>query len=109
MNDLLHAIFVGLDHLLDHLATNGTCLTAGKITIIAVLQVNTNLSGGPLTILKSVFSALCRLIFYNFRPFAYKLIVDVYGLLIGDFSPGCDNCAGRITLGLDFYAVYKCA
>ena len=41
---LLHVILVGLDHLLDHLAADGAGLTTGQITVVAVLQVDTNLS-----------------------------------------------------------------
>lgn len=40
---LLHAVLVRLDHLLDHLAANGTGLTAGQIAIVALLQVDANL------------------------------------------------------------------
>ena len=43
---LLHAVLVRLDHLLDHLAANGTGLTAGQIAIVALLQVDANLLGG---------------------------------------------------------------
>ena len=39
-------------HLLDHLATDRTGLAAGQITVVTVLQVNANLSGGHATILK---------------------------------------------------------
>ena len=41
----MHAVLVGLDHLLDHLAADGTGLTAGKVTVITVLQIDTDLRG----------------------------------------------------------------
>ena len=37
---LFHAIFISLDHLLDHLAAHGTGLTAGEVAIVALLQVD---------------------------------------------------------------------
>ena len=43
---LLKAVFVSLDHLLDHLAADGTGLLAGQIAVVAVLQVNADLGGG---------------------------------------------------------------
>ena len=50
---LLHAVFVCLDHLFDHLTADGTGLTAGKLAVVAVLEVHTDLSGGPAYILKA--------------------------------------------------------
>ena len=40
----LQALLVGLDHLLDHLAADGTGLAAGKVAVVAVLQVDAHLS-----------------------------------------------------------------
>ena len=37
---LLKAVFVCLDHLLDHLAANGACLACSELAVITVLQVN---------------------------------------------------------------------
>ena len=42
----VHAVLVGLDHLLDHLTAHGTGLTAGQVAVIALLQVHTDLRGG---------------------------------------------------------------
>ena len=50
---LLHAVLVGLDHLLDHLAADRTGLAAGEVAVVTALQVDTNLSGGTPTILKA--------------------------------------------------------
>ena len=36
---LLHAVLVGFDHLLDHLAAHGTGLLAGQVAVVALLQV----------------------------------------------------------------------
>ena len=41
--DLLHAVFVSFDHLADHLAADGTGLTAGELTVVAVLQIHADL------------------------------------------------------------------
>ena len=43
---LLHAVFVGLDHLLDHLAADRAGLAAGKVAVIAVLQIDADFGGG---------------------------------------------------------------
>ena len=40
---LLHAFFVGLDHLFDHLAAHGTGLLAGQVAVVALLQVDAHL------------------------------------------------------------------
>ena len=42
---LLHAVFVGLDHFLNHLTADGTCLLGGEIAVVALLEVDTNLGG----------------------------------------------------------------
>ena len=44
---LLHALLVSLDHLLDHLAADGACLTAGQVTVVTVLQVNAHFPWCP--------------------------------------------------------------
>ena len=43
---LLHAVLVGLNHFLDHLATHGTGLTGGQVTVIALLQVHADFLSG---------------------------------------------------------------
>ena len=40
---LLHALLVSFDHLLDHLAADGACLTGGQVTVVTVGQVDANL------------------------------------------------------------------
>ena len=40
---LLHAVFIRLNHTLYHLASDGAGLTAGELTVITVLQVDTDL------------------------------------------------------------------
>ena len=35
---LLHAFFVGLDHLFDHLAADGARLAGGEVAVIALLK-----------------------------------------------------------------------
>ena len=37
---LLHAFFVGLDHLFDHLAADGARLAGGEVAVIALLEVD---------------------------------------------------------------------
>ena len=39
---LLHAFFVGLDHLFDHLAADGARLAGGEVAVIALLEVDTD-------------------------------------------------------------------
>ena len=39
---LLQTLLVSLDHLLDHLATDGASLTGGQVAVIAIGQVNAN-------------------------------------------------------------------
>ncbi len=43
MRLLLHAVFVGFDHFLDHLTADGTRLLGGEVTVVALLEVDTNL------------------------------------------------------------------
>ena len=38
--DLLHALLVSLDHLLDHLAADGAGFAGGQVTVVAVGQVD---------------------------------------------------------------------
>ena len=40
--NLLQTLLVSFDHLLDHLATHGACLTGGQVTVVTVLQVHAN-------------------------------------------------------------------
>ena len=39
----LQALFVGLDHLLDHLAADRAGLAAGQVAVVALLEVDTDL------------------------------------------------------------------
>lgn len=41
---LLHAFFVGLDHLFDHLAADGARLAGGEVAVIALLEVDAKLA-----------------------------------------------------------------
>ena len=43
---LLHAVFVGLDHLFDHLTADGTGLAAGELAVVAVLQIDADFRSG---------------------------------------------------------------
>ena len=40
---LLHALLVGLDHLLDHLAADGAGFAGGQVAVVALLQVDAHL------------------------------------------------------------------
>ena len=40
---LLQAVFVGLDHLTDHLAADGAGLLAGQVAVVALLQTDADL------------------------------------------------------------------
>ena len=40
---LLHAVLVGLDHLLDHLTADRTGLTGSQIAVVTLLQVDAHL------------------------------------------------------------------
>ena len=42
---LFHAVLISLDHLLDHLAADGTGLTGGQIPVVALLQVDADFVG----------------------------------------------------------------
>lgn len=39
---LFHAVFVGLDHLFDHLSADRTGLTGGQVAVVALLEVYAN-------------------------------------------------------------------
>ena len=43
---LLHAVLIGLDHFLDHLAADRTGLAAGEFAVVTVLQVDADLGRG---------------------------------------------------------------
>ena len=45
---LLHAFFVGLDHLFDHLAADGACLAGGEVAVIALLEVDADFAASIL-------------------------------------------------------------
>ena len=40
---LLQAVFVGLDHLLNHLAAHAAGLAAGQLAVVALLQIDAHL------------------------------------------------------------------
>ena len=40
---LFHVLFVRLNHLLDHLTADRTCLLGCEVTVVTVLKVNANL------------------------------------------------------------------
>ena len=40
---LLHALLVGLNHFLDHLAADGAGFAGGQVAVVAFLQVHANL------------------------------------------------------------------
>ena len=44
VSQLLHAVLVGLDHLLDHLAADAAGLARGQIAVVTLLQVDADLS-----------------------------------------------------------------
>ena len=50
---LLHAVLVGLDHLLDHLAADGAGFPGGQVTVVTVLQIHAHLPWCPFYILNS--------------------------------------------------------
>ena len=61
-----HAVLVGLDHLLDHLAADRACLTGGQITVIALVEIYTNfVCSLHLELLKSL---LCLLVCHFVSP-----------------------------------------
>ena len=51
--NLLHALLVSLDHLLNHLAADGAGLAGGQVTVVTVGQVNADLPWCPFYILNS--------------------------------------------------------
>ena len=42
----LQVLLVSLDHLLDHLAADGTGFAGGQVTVITLLQINADFAGG---------------------------------------------------------------
>ena len=42
-HELLHALLIGFDHLLDHLAANGARLLGGQVAVVALLEVYADL------------------------------------------------------------------
>ena len=57
---LLHPVFVGLDHLLDHLTADAAGLAGSKIAVVTLLQIDADFSGGPASILKCPSFAVKR-------------------------------------------------
>ena len=55
---LFHAVFISLDHLLDHLAAHGTGLTGGQVAVVALLQVHAHLLRCVFTSKNRLFSLL---------------------------------------------------
>lgn len=85
---LLQVLLVALDHLLDHLAADGTGLAGGQIAVVALLEVDADLPWCTPSILKS--------------PFAYVFALQKGG----ERDPAQRNvkqaplwCIGRIRLG----------
>ena len=52
----LQVLLVALDHLLDHLAADGTGLAGGQIAVVALLEVDTDLPWCTPSISKSPFA-----------------------------------------------------
>jgi len=52
---MLHAFFNGLDHLLNHLATDRTGLLRGQVAVIALLKIDANFPWCSSPILKWLF------------------------------------------------------
>ena len=46
VSSLLHAVFVGGDHLFDHLTADAAGLTGRQITVVALLEVYAHFGGG---------------------------------------------------------------
>ena len=57
---LLQTLLVSLDHLLDHLATDGASLAGGQVTVVTVGQVDTNLPWCPFYIVNWFLTGLSR-------------------------------------------------
>ena len=56
----LQVLLVALDHLLDHLAADGTGLARGEIAVVALLEVDANLPWCTPVILKCPFTHALR-------------------------------------------------
>ena len=56
----LQVLLVALDHLLDHLAADGTGLARGEIAVVALLEVDANLPWCTPVILKCPFTHTLR-------------------------------------------------
>lgn len=56
----LQVLLVALDHLLDHLAADGTGLARGEISVVALLEVDANLPWCTPVILKCPFTHALR-------------------------------------------------
>jgi len=56
----LQVLLVALDHLLDHLAADGTGLARGEIAVVALLEVDANLPWCTPVILKCPFTHVLR-------------------------------------------------
>ena len=59
----LNAVFVGLNHLFYHLATDGTSLLSGEVAVVTLLQVYANFAS--CLHLELVECLLCCLVFHN--------------------------------------------
>jgi len=55
LKSLLHAVFIGLNHLFDHLTADRTCLLAGEVTVVTVLQVDADFPRCPDYLLKQSY------------------------------------------------------
>ena len=43
---LFHAVFISLDHLLDHLSADRTGLAGGQVAVVTLLEIDAHLRGG---------------------------------------------------------------
>lgn len=73
---LFHAVFVGLDHLFNHLATDRTGLTGSEVAVITLFEVYANFACCFLfNSFKSLFSLFGRtLILHSFVCFAFATL-----------------------------------
>ena len=96
---LLHAVLVGLDHLLDHLAADGTGLTAGEVAVVTVLQVDADFgSGFHLELLHSVARCGIDKMITGIVRHSLHLLFSHFGFVCPNisFADEGDICESRI-------------
>ena len=73
LSNLFHALLVSFDHLLDHLAADGTGLAGGQVAVVALLEVDADLPWCSSSILRAKFicetSKTSRRILFNLHRF----------------------------------------